>query len=395
MLRQNNDHDCGVAVSKMMLALHHKNVNFLRLKTTKNLNDFLKIKQFCGEYGLELQGRKISSYEDFYKIKTPIIVQTNNNDKYHFLIIKRKGKKYIINDPGFGTYKTTSEQLVKEMTGYFLEVVNPKGSHYHLKEEEMINSPLKRGPLFGFISCHVLSLCMLFLSFMIFNRPETIHYSIILAASSFVFFVLSRHSLIRVNSTYEKTTIPILSKCKETKFQENFYKLQLIKKDLIAPFTNVFTSIITTLLIFVIIGINDYKLLIVAISVVGLEFVFKKIKLRKNDEYRSFEGLIAETGKKEEGRDENLTLINKKSEEFIQKLFFKDILTNVAIFFFVYIVMLINGIYSLNYMLLYLFTFLYLKTNVMTLLDCRKNISDYYNTLNHLDTIAGTKNFMV
>ena len=55
-LKQVDKRNCGVAVTKMMLAIFHRNLNFLRLKTQDNLGDFLKIKQFCLSYNLELQG---------------------------------------------------------------------------------------------------------------------------------------------------------------------------------------------------------------------------------------------------------------------------------------------------------------------------------------------------
>ena len=45
-----------------------------------------------------------------------------------------------------------------------------------------------------------------------------------------------------------------------------------------------------------------------------------------------------------------------------------DIIENALIFFLVYIVMLFNHLSSLNYLLLYFFVLLYLKSNIKSLL---------------------------
>jgi len=50
--------------------------------------------------------------------------------------------------------------------------------------------------------------------------------------------------------------------------------------------------------------------------------------------------------------------------------------------------MLVNSLASLNYVLLYLFIFLYLKKNLMTIIDWRVALSEYYKSINDLDVIA-------
>lgn len=386
-LKQVDKRNCGVAVTKMMLAIFHRNLNFLRLKTQDNLGDFLKIKQFCLSYNLELQGHHDADLSFLKSTKGPMIVQTRLEGKTHFIIVKKKRHKYFVNDPGFGSYRTTLSQLSKELTGYYLSIKNHKNKGYQLSRDQLVTIPVKKAPLVAFVICHIFSLLLLFTSFILFGQNDLIHYSIILAASSFVFYVFSRQSLFILNSDYESITNPILLKVSGNKFVDIFRHIHLLKREILVPFTTVFTTIVNIVVMITMLAINDYKMLIISIVICILAMIRRAINWRTQNEYRYFDQLIERTSQMND-RKESLHTINDKTQRFIQKEFIMDIIENALIFFLVYIVMLFNHLSSLNYLLLYFFVLLYLKSNINVIINWRKHISDYHNTLNNLDTIA-------
>ena len=386
-LKQVDKRNCGVAVTKMMLAIFHRNLNFLRLKTQDNLGDFLKIKQFCLSYNLELQGHHDADLSFLKSTKGPMIVQTRLEGKTHFIIVKKKRHKYFVNDPGFGSYRTTLSQLSKELTGYYLSIKNHKNKGYQLSRDQLVTIPVKKAPLVAFVICHIFSLLLLFTSFILFGQNDLIHYSIILAASSFVFYVFSRQSLFILNSDYESITNPILLKVSGNKFVDTFRHIHLLKREILVPFTTVFTTIVNIVVMITMLAINDYKMLIISIVICILALIRRAINWRTQNEYRYFDQLIERTSQMND-RKESLHTINDKTQRFIQKEFIMDIIENALIFFLVYIVMLFNHLSSLNYLLLYFFVLLYLKSNINVIINWRKHISDYHNTLNNLDTIA-------
>jgi len=388
LLKQTSNNDCGLSVSKMILAFYHRNLKFLKLDVSADLSDFLKIKQFCGRYGLELQGRKLMDQKELLKVRRPLIVQTKKDDKTHFLLIKRRGKGFIINDPGFGTYQSEFAPLLEEMTGYYLEMIGPRSRGFKLKRDDLCLNPLKRRHIVPFVGFHLFSIVSLFISFMIFDQAEYMHFSLILAAFSFVFYILSRQSLFKLNKEYDQLTSTIVEKESANSFIATFEKIHRIKSDFVSPFISLFTAVITSLILLALLAINDLKFLVVAGVVLLLLFIVQITNLHENFEYRNFEQLLVNTSKDEENRKENLKTISKKSQTFIQKKFVYSSLIDILLFFMVTIVMLINDLTSLNYLLLYFFIMLYLKNNLVTLFNWQKSISQYYTALNLLNEIA-------
>ncbi|MDY0292937.1 MAG: cysteine peptidase family C39 domain-containing protein, partial [Desulfuromonadaceae bacterium] len=361
MLKQSRQNSCGIAVSKMVLALFHKNIKFLRLKLDYIPDDFLKIKQLCAKYDLELEGRKVAVKDNFYHLKGPLIVQTNIDNKTHFLLIKRKKKYFIVNDPAYGTYKVKIKQLLEELTGYYLAIISPKSRGYKLKETELNAVPIKKASLAGFIVFHLLSLLCLFLTFIIFNQVEVLHLSIILAACSFIFYILSRHFLFQLSQNYDSTMTPILMNISNQRFLDSFNKIHTLKTALVSPFVSLFSATLTVLLILVLFTINDYKLTLLAIILAVTMKIFQSLSLRDNFKYKQFDTLLLQTSKATDEKTKKINEINAKSQSLIQKKLIGEILIDICIFFAIYLVMLVNSLASLNYVLLYLFIFLYLK----------------------------------
>ncbi len=388
LLKQASDKQCGNMVTRMLLAKSFHNYEFLRLMISEDLDNFLKIKQFCDQYGLALQGRKIEDFDQFYKKKGLMIIQTRCSNHTHFMLIRKYRKGYIVNDPGFGCYYTSREKIYAEMTGYYLCVIGKTPQYKKvLDSDRLIKRPFIFSQLFTFVIFHIFSLLALVLGVFAFNQPQYLHYAIILSAFSFIFFVFSRQRLFYMNSQYDDAITPLLDRGSSSTFLCNFQALHELKHDLFTPFITHITSALNSLMILGIIAINDLKLLVVPLFIIIGLTLAKRRRLKDNDEYRHFDRQL-ESVSEQMKRSEGIAEINRRTKSFIQRKFIIDTIFNISIFFILLIMMFINRVYTVNYLLFYLFMMLFLKHNFSQLWSIPASISRYYTALIKIDTIA-------
>lgn len=388
MLKQLGPKDCGVAVTKMVLAIHYRNFGFLRLNIKEGLGDFSKIKDFAARYDLALQGAKVVDQEEFYKLKGLMIVQTKKDDIHHFILIRRVGKNYHVNDPSYGFYVMTKTELFEHFTGYYLEVISPRPKPYKLNAIDLIAVPIRKKTIISFVVFHLLSLISLFIAFMTMNDQTQIHLTILLSGFSFAFYLLSRQKFFRLSQHYDALSNAVIEQNSPKHFLEHFGQVQKLKSDFISPFINLFTSSITVVMILFVFTINDYRLIVSAALVFVLLLLSNLQEGKKYYQYYQLDHLVTNTSVVLTNRKENLAKISSQTHKLIQTNMFANILIDVVIFFLVVLVMLINQLASLNYLLLYFFMFMYLKSNLVTLLKWPQQVSGYYNTINQLEDIA-------
>lgn len=388
MIKQTGPKNCGIAVTKMLLATCFNSATYLRLNIKENLSDFSKIKDYVDQYDLALQGSKTDDFEDFYKNKNLIIIQISRHNINHFLLIKRSGKHYRVNDPSYGSYIMTKTELFANFTGYYLELINEKVKRRKPNLSDLITLPIAKKNLALFIFLHVFSLISLFAAVLIFDDSSQMLFSILLVALSFMLYILSRHFFMSMSQGYDQISNTILETKTPKLFIENFNKIQSMKTSFISPFINIFTSSITILMLLILLGINDVKLLIVALMMIIFLTYLRSKEGRRVFHYYQLDELISYTSVDMERRKDHLQQISQKTHKFVQQNIFIEIIVDAGIVFLLMLVMVMNQLYSLNYLLLYFCLLLYLKSNIKMVLSWPQTISEYFNTINQLEDIA-------
>ena len=118
---QGNDHDCGFAALKMLMAHLNHNKSYLYVKKLRR-KDALTVKDICKEAGY--YGLVLSSYscdDDYYEqLKTPSLTLIRDN---HVVMVKKVTKKKITYlDPEFGKITLKKDQFLSIWCRIVIEV---------------------------------------------------------------------------------------------------------------------------------------------------------------------------------------------------------------------------------------------------------------------------------
>lgn len=122
---QGNDHDCGFAALKMLMANRCKNKSYLYIKkpSKKRSYTFQDLIRLARSYGFVLSSFYMPP-EDVKSISSCSLVQLKNN---HAVYIIKVGKKRITYfDPGEGKICVSHSEFAKIFSGYLIECTNSK-----------------------------------------------------------------------------------------------------------------------------------------------------------------------------------------------------------------------------------------------------------------------------
>lgn len=388
MLKQTSSNGCGTAVAKMYLALKSKSPSALCLGIDDDLDDFLKIKQFLAKTGLNVIGKKVEDYSNFYKIRLPLIIQIKKGDSYHFLLVKRAGWKfYQVNDPGYGHYLMKRQNLVDIFTGYYMYDTSKKVGRISQITNNLTSLMVPRTQLILFIVFHILSLTLLALSLLVFDQITFLPYAITLSAFSFIFYLLNRQQLFKLNSRFDQQLNQHLASKNDHRFLELYKQANALKSDILHPFVRLLTSGLSALMLITILLINDYKMIIPIFVIVVIALALRRSEKKVHYKYLQYEESITLVSRTREDKSSLLSSLKKQSDDFIRQSFNKTVIFDIIIFFLVFIIMIVNEILLLNYLLLYFILFLYLKSTLLIVIDWRKYYARYYDSLNRLDQL--------
>ena len=104
---QESNSDCGAASLLSIIRYYGGDVSLDRLteitKTTKGGTNFYNINLAANRFNLITKCYKVDNIEKLKEISAPFIVQMNNNDYNHFVVVyKIINNKVIIMDPSCG-----------------------------------------------------------------------------------------------------------------------------------------------------------------------------------------------------------------------------------------------------------------------------------------------------
>lgn len=134
---QGNDHDCGFAALKMLLANKTKNKSYLFIKKPYKKKDytFQDLQKIAKSYGFILSGYSMPK-EDYRSIPKGSLALI---DEKHMVYVVRAGKrKMTICDPKDGKVRIPNKEFERRWTGLTLECVNARNAKdIKIKKERM------------------------------------------------------------------------------------------------------------------------------------------------------------------------------------------------------------------------------------------------------------------
>ena len=261
---QGNDHDCGFAALKMLLATLANDKSYLYIpKPTKReyytLDDLVKI---SATYGVNLEGN--SCTKDYYDSLTePSLTLIDDN---HVVMIKKKKKKSIlIYDPGRGIVKMKKDEFLRRWRCLLLEVENSSG----LKKIERLRQQILPTKL-NVLSCIVslVSAALLIVAFYMLNKRENYLFSLVFLVLFVISQIAEKCILYKQVYTFDKCYIPKYFEQKKNCTKEKYIKFNDYKRQFFTNNRQTLASILIAFTITFLLCFNDFRNVFVLLAMI-------------------------------------------------------------------------------------------------------------------------------
>ena len=120
MVYQTDCSGCGKAVVRDLAVLAYEDDCFQVLTVKEECRDFHSIRLALAEIGIECLPYAIKSLDLVRREQLPAIAQVRNEDSFHFVVVRKIGRRILVDDPEFGTYYLKKEEFLQDFTGMML-----------------------------------------------------------------------------------------------------------------------------------------------------------------------------------------------------------------------------------------------------------------------------------
>ena len=371
---QSNESDCGFASLKMLLAFLNKDQSYLYLKKTDKNKDysFFDLINIAKNNNLLIKGFSYKK-DNFDFPKTPFLALINEN---HLVLIKRIDKKYVfLYDPNKGKTRLKKTKFLEIFSYKTLEVVE------HIKTKSNNSISFNILPIKNTIIKIVLSIVpslLLVSGFFFVKNDSYIFIPIILLSLFAISELVEKWYVFKEINFFDKLYIDKYFKNESSNNYEKYTDFLSFKKQYFSFGNSFVISIIVSLLIIVILIINDpaycVPILVSLLLLILKNFVFdKKIKKTKthieNLEYKI--------------KTSNQNIVNyvkdslKDANEFVFKFSTFKCVSTFLIIIMSFLMMIYTNNISVNFIIFNFGVFYVLQENFDNLLTFGSNYDDY------------------
>ena len=268
---QGNDHDCGFAATKMLLATLAKDKSYLFIpKPTKreyySLDD---LAQLSKTYGVNLEGSGCDKdYFDYIKVPSLTLIDDN-----HVVMVKKRTKKIlIIYDPGCGVVKMKKDEFLRRWRCVVLEAENPENVIKIEKYRQHVISP-KLNLLSSIVS--LFSAGLLITAFYLLNKSENFLFSLIFLVLFVCTQIAEKCILYRLVYTFDKEYIPRFFELKKNCTKDKYIQFNEFKKRFFTCNRQALASILLAFTVTFLLCFNDFRNVFVLLALI----LFKLLEL--------------------------------------------------------------------------------------------------------------------
>ena len=276
---QGNDHDCGFASLKMLLAHLAKDKSYLYIPKPDKREKYSieDIRDISSEYGVSLECFVCD--ESFYEEMKPLTLTLI--DENHVILIKKKKKRRIIYyDPDKGRVKISKDEFFRRWRKIVLEKSNEEPP-YKIKKirQEILPKKLKFLEAFSALfSASVLIAC-----FYLLNTEQNYIYSFLFLCLFVVLQLLEKLILYKQVYTFDKTYIPNYLRKEKSKLKQKYQEYIEFKRQYFTSNRTLISSILVAFLITFLLCFNDFKNVFVLLTMILIKLL-ETLLLQKYDE---------------------------------------------------------------------------------------------------------------
>lgn len=323
---QGNEHDCGFASLKMLLATLANNDSYLYINKPEKKGSYTlrEIENLADSFGVKLQTATCD--EDYLnKLECPCLALINSN---HVVMVKRKTKRSIIvYDPGVGIVKYSRSNFIMIWTRIIVEVED-KSSIQVLSKIRRHILPRKIEILQSIIS--VISTVALITTLYFFNDLQNFWFSLIFLGVFILSQLTENFFLYKQINYFDKTFIPLYFERDENKNKNKYSEFLNFKRNYFVSNRGLLSSVLVAFVIVFLCCFNNFKN-ILALLIILLLKIFEILVFSKSS--KSFYERVGKLEKESfENPEKNIDYLLSANQQSNSKVF-KDSFKNLFFLF--------------------------------------------------------------
>ncbi|MCQ2796013.1 MAG: cysteine peptidase family C39 domain-containing protein [Bacilli bacterium] len=269
---QINQNECGYASLKMLLAIVLKDSAYLFLPHHEDKNhqyDLLELKEIAKANGVLLAGYIINNQHDLLNLKTPfIMVKTLANGGKHAVVVKKIYKSLaIVYDPALGKKTVRTKKYFS--LNHNVEVLQVE-SHSFVSRTFDMKPLLSNKERAKNITCEVLAIMFYFFATYFLGKEFDIIIPLVLMVIGALFSIIFKGVSISTMKRFDEEFIEFTYSNNLTKREENYRLMHKTKSGLLNSTTNIILTLSSSLLINVILILQNTIAVYIIISSLAL-----------------------------------------------------------------------------------------------------------------------------
>ena len=345
---QGNDHDCGFAALKMLLANLAKDKSYLYIPkpakrefyTLEDLNDIAKL------YGVELEANGCTrDYID--SLESPSLVLLEEN---HMVMIKKKTKNsLIVYDPGRGVIKMRKDEFLRRWRCIVIAVDHPENIIKMEKKRQYLLPP-KLDLLSGLVA--LFSASLLIVAFYLLNAKENFLFSLLFLFLFIMGQMVEKMLLFNQVYRFDMEFIPKYFNIKENCTKESYTKYVDFKKSFFLTNRQLISSLLIAFTITFLLILNDFRNVFALLALVLLKILEIILFSRKEQDTKNYIAELESRTFSEPDTAKDLALeANTKADKHIFYTSIKDLFYIFASFIFSVLTMFITNNSGCNFVI--------------------------------------------
>ena len=373
---QGNNHDCGFAALKMLLATVHENKSFLYLaknKGKKGNYTFRELIDIAKENGVIMRAYECDNSQ-LDKITLPCLALINSN---HVVMITSLSRKYIkISDPDKGMLKIKRASFEKTWRQRVLEISDVAEHCFH-KQNFLTEFPSHKNQVIKLIIKFV-STASILTGFFFVKEDSFVFIPIIFLVVFALLELVEKWYKIKEINFFDKTFIQKIFSRKENQNNKTYNLYNEFKKSYCLYFDEFITYSLSFALISFVLIINN-PINSIAIIFILLSLLVKKLILgnKRNDQKREI--ALLEDGLSE-AKEDYLSIVDKcvsSANNFALKISFEKCIHSFLLIIICILSMIYCKTISVNFILFHFGAFYILSNNMESLISYKENIETY------------------
>ena len=371
---QGNDHDCGFASLKMLLATLNKNKSYLYLDKEVKRDDysFLDLIEIGKEHGVLLKPYRYRIDEE-NSLKAPFLALVNEN---HLVFVKSfKRGVYEIYDPAKGIYKMKYGEFSKIWTGMTLEVY--EYNEVPFKKKRTMIMPVK----FTLVSIVIslVSLMSILVGFFFVKDDSYFFIPVIFLAVFAIAELVDNWYLIKEINIFDKKYIPIFFAVKKKDVKAQYRDYLKFKTDYFGFARKFYGACMMSIVILVVLIINDPINSIACLSLILLVVLEKMLFKRKDDEAKKEldknEDMLIDFHNK--NLVDDLLLINQNANSIAMNMSTRKCINTFIIVILSFTLIIVSGNISVNFIIFHFGAFYIFFNNIDVIVTMGEKKKEY------------------